>query len=266
MTFQALKDRLAPGARAFRRDQRGSVIVMIPVFFLVAAGFASLAVDMGHLYSLRGELQNTADAAALAAANDLPEADDVRATAVEYATKNMPVAEHGTVLANADAVTGNWDAGTRTFTPAGSPANAVRVVTRRSEANGNAAGLFFARILGFDQADVEASAIASSQGGRDICVIALDPSVDDALRIGGGANVEMACGAQVNSTSNRALRVNGGGCITASSISVGGNTQGNCINPTADTGMTPYADPLAYLDPPSYPPLPPAALTPRSLR
>ena len=134
MTFQALKDRLAPGARAFLRDRRGSVIVMIPVFFLVAAGFASLAVDMGHLYSLRGQLQNTADAAALAAANDLPEADDVRATAVEYATKNMSVAEHGTVLAAADVVTGNWDADTRTFTPAGSPANAVRVVTRRSEA------------------------------------------------------------------------------------------------------------------------------------
>ena len=53
MTFQTLKDGLALCARAFLRDRRGSVIVMIPVFFLVAAGFASLAVDMGHLYSLR---------------------------------------------------------------------------------------------------------------------------------------------------------------------------------------------------------------------
>ena len=53
--------------RAFLRDQRGSAMVMFPAFILVAAGIASLAVDMGHLYGLRGKLQHTADAAALAA-------------------------------------------------------------------------------------------------------------------------------------------------------------------------------------------------------
>ncbi len=35
--------------------------------------------------------------------------------------------------------------------------------------------------------DVEAAAVASSQGGGDACVIALDPSVDDALKISGNA-------------------------------------------------------------------------------
>ena len=135
-------------------------MVMFPAFILVAAGIASLAVDMGHLYGLRGKLQHTADATVLAAAGDLPDEDTVLATAVDLATKNMPVAEHGTVLANADVVTGNWNSGTRTFTPAGDPINAVRVVTRRSQANGNAAGLLFARVLGFDEVDMETSAIA----------------------------------------------------------------------------------------------------------
>ena len=113
--------------RAFLRDQRGSAMVMFPAFILVTAGIASLAVDMGHLYGLRGKLQHTADAAVLAAVSDLPDEDAARATAVDLATKNRSVAEHGTVLANADVVTGNWDAGTRTFTPAGDPINAVRV-------------------------------------------------------------------------------------------------------------------------------------------
>ena len=238
--------------RAFLRDQTGSALVMFPAFILVAAGLASLAVDMGHLYSLNSKLQNTADAAVLAAVGDLPDEDAARATAVDLATKNMSVAEHGTVLANADVVTGNWDTGTRTFTPAGDPINAVRVVTRRSQANGNAAGLFFARILGFNQVDVETTAIASSQGGGDFCVIALDPSADDALRVSGNAEVTLGCSAQVNSTDNRAIRVSGGGaCLTASSIYVAGDTQGNCINPTADTGMAPMADPLDYLVPPT---------------
>ena len=88
-------------------------------------------MDLGFLYSLRGKLQNTADAAVLAAVGDLPDEDAARATAVDLATKNIPAAGHGTVLANADVVVRNWDAGTRTFTPAGSPMNSVRVVTRR---------------------------------------------------------------------------------------------------------------------------------------
>jgi hypothetical protein len=224
-------------------------MVMFPAFILVAAGLASLAVDMGHLYSLNSKLQNTADAAVLAAVGDLPDEDAARATALDLATANMSVAEHGTVLANADVVTGNWDADTRTFTPAGDPINAVRVVTRRSQANGNAAGLFFARVLGFDEVDMQTSAIASSKAG-DSCIIALDPSADDALQIGGTANVDMACGARVNSTSDRAIRANGGGCMTASLIYVNGGSQGSCFDPTVETGMEPMDDPLDYLDPP----------------
>ncbi len=166
------------------------------------------------------------------------------------AGKNMPTGEHGAVLANADVVTGNWDSGTRTFTPAGDPIIAVRVVTRRSQANGNATGLFFASVLGFNQVDVETTAIASSQSGGGACVIALEPSAADALKISGNAEVTLACGVQVNSTDDRAIRVGGGGaCLTASSIYVVGDTQGSCINPTPDTGMAdPIDDPLDYLD------------------
>ncbi len=168
------------------------------------------------------------------------------------AGKNMPTGEHGAVLANADVVTGNWDSGTRTFTPAGDPINAVRVVTRRSQANGNAAGLFFARILGFNQVDVETTAIASSQSGGDTCIIALDPIADYALKVSGNAEVTMSCGAQVNSTSDWGLRVSGQACLTASSISISANWyQGSCYTPTPVMGMAPMPDPLAYLNPPT---------------
>ncbi len=218
---------------------------------MMLIGMGAIAVDLGYLYSLRGKLQNSADAAVLAAVGDLPDEDAARATAVGLATKNMPAANHGTVLANADVVAGNWDADTRTFTPSGSPINAVRAVTRRSQANGNAAGLFFARILGFDEVDMQTTAIASSQAG-DSCIIALDSSVEDALRIGGTASVTMGCTARVNSAGNKGIRANGGGCLTASLIYVAGGSQGSCFDPTMETGMTPMADPLAYLNPPSF--------------
>ena len=226
--------------------------MMFAVFLMAGVGFAAIAIDGGYLYSLKNKLQTTADAAVLVAVSELPDTDEARAAAIVMAGKNMPPGEHGAVLADADVVTGNWDTGTRTFTAAGTPLNAVRVVTRRSQANGNAAGLFFAATLGFNEVDVETSATATFQSGGDACVIALDPSTNDALKVAGNADVTLACGVQVNSTDDRAIRVGGGGaCLTASSIYVTGDTQGNCINPTPDTGMDPITDPLDYLNPPT---------------
>ena len=229
--------------RALFRDERGSAVMMFAVFLMAGVGFAAIAIDGGYLYSLKNKLQTTADAAVLVAVSELPDTDAARAAAIVMAGKNMATGAHGAVLADADVVTGNWDSGTRTFTPAGDPINAVRVVTRRSQANGNAAGLFFAPILGFNQVDVETMAIASFQSG-DACVIALDPSTNDALKVAGNAEVTLACGVQVNSTDNRAIRVGGGGaCRTASSIYVAGDTPGICSNPTPDNGTDPSADP-----------------------
>ncbi len=250
MKTRSLKQRLVFGAHRFRRDQGGSAITMFAVFLMAGVGFAAVAIDGGYLYSLKSKLQTTADAAVLVAVSELPDTDTARAAAIVMAGKNMPTGEHGAVLADADVVTGNWDSGTRTFTPAGDPINAVRVVTRRSQANGNAAGLFFASVLGFNQVDVETTAIASSQSGGGACVIALEPSAADALKVSGNGVVTLACGVQVNSTSDSAIRIGGGSaCLTATSISVMGDTQGTCINGDLDTDMAdPVVDPLDYLD------------------
>ena len=238
--------------RALFRDERGSTVMMFAVFLMAGVGFAAIAIDGGYLYSLKNKLQTTADAAVLVAVSELPDTDVARTAAIVMAGKNMPTGEHGAVLADADVVTGNWDSATRTFTAGGTPLDAVRVVTRRSQVNGNAVGLFFASTLGFNQVDVETAATASSQSGGDACVIALDPSTNDALKVAGNADVTLACGVQVNSTDDRAIRVGGGGaCLTASSIYVTGDTRGNCINPTPDTGMDPIADPMDYLNPPT---------------
>ena len=54
-----------------RRDTDGGVAVMAALCLLAFVGIVSLAIDMGHLYTTRNELQNVADAAALAAAGNL---------------------------------------------------------------------------------------------------------------------------------------------------------------------------------------------------
>ena len=238
--------------RRFQGDQRGAVAIFFAASVMMLIGMAAIAVDMSYLYTLSGKLQNAADAAVLAAVDDISDSDVARATALSYAAKNMSVAEHGTVLVSADVVTGKWDGDTRTFDSSGTPVNAIQVVTRRAEANGNAAGLFFARIMGVDSVDLQATAIARFQEDGDFCVIALDPDEKAALKVAGGAAITMSCGVQVNSTDKKtAIQVSGlTACLTASSISVVGGAKGNCINPEADTGADPMADPLASLPPP----------------
>ncbi len=92
---------------------------MFPAMVLVTAAIASMAVDMGPLYSLRGQLQNTADAAVLAAVGDLPDEDAALATALSLAVKNMSVSEHGTVLAEANVVAGTGMAAPGPLPPRG---------------------------------------------------------------------------------------------------------------------------------------------------
>ena len=49
-------------------DESGAVAVVVAITFIVLCGFVSLALDLGHIVMVKGELQRTADAAALAGA------------------------------------------------------------------------------------------------------------------------------------------------------------------------------------------------------
>jgi len=54
-----------------RLRQRGAVAILAAIALPVLIGFAGLAIDSGRLYVQKGELQNAADACALAAAREL---------------------------------------------------------------------------------------------------------------------------------------------------------------------------------------------------
>ncbi len=60
----------------FVDHQRGAIAVMAALFVVVLIGFAALALDLGRLYVLRTEMQNAADAAAMAAAAELDARDN----------------------------------------------------------------------------------------------------------------------------------------------------------------------------------------------
>lgn len=126
---------------------------------VVLLGMAALTIDVGHLYNVRAEMQNTADAAALAGAQMLPDQAAARSAARDYAKRNG--ARYGDVVRDSDIVMGKWDAATSTFTPNGLPINAVHVLSQCSKTRGNPVSLFFAPILGLTRSNVTASATAS---------------------------------------------------------------------------------------------------------
>ncbi|MBU0517109.1 MAG: pilus assembly protein TadG, partial [Proteobacteria bacterium] len=47
--------------KRFLKDRRGAVSVTVALFLVATIGFGAMAVDLGHFYVTRAELQNAAD-------------------------------------------------------------------------------------------------------------------------------------------------------------------------------------------------------------
>ncbi len=101
--------------------------------------------------------------------------------------------------------------------------------------------------------DVAARAVAQADV-NDSCIWSLNPDEGGAVQISGSANVTLGCGVIANSSDSGGIDEDGTGCLNTTEIKVVGGTDGDCINPTAGTGIDPVDDPLAALEGPSYTP------------
>lgn len=192
----------AAGLRAFLADQRGSAVVAL-IFLVALLACAALAVDAGFGLNRKAELQSVADAAALAGAARLPDADAAVATALEYANKNVPSGVTGPIVTAKDITLGRWDAEKRTFSTGGNAPTAVRVRARMTTAAGNAAPSFFARVFGVDTLDIGTQAVAGRSAGGLELVLVLDVSGSmasagkiEALRTAAAALIDIVYGDQ----------------------------------------------------------------------
>src|SRR4029077_1455314 len=75
--------------RAARRE-RAQVLPLITLALVSLLGIAAFAIDVGYAYYAKRQLQSAADAAALAGAQDLPNATTAVSTATSYAAANTP--------------------------------------------------------------------------------------------------------------------------------------------------------------------------------
>jgi Flp pilus assembly protein TadG len=238
--------------RQLIHDENGGALIVFGVSLAALMGVATLAIDAGHAYVMHNRLQSTADAAALAAATAFPDEAEAKSLAQEYSEKNMPLLAHGDVLIDQDVVVGNWDRNTRTFTPGGSPMNAVRAITRRTAENQNAVRLFFAGTFGVQQMDVVASSIAG-WGSPPNCLLALEPTAGQSIDVGNGTINGNNCGIRVNSNHPQAVDGNANGGINVDEICItGGYTSAPHYSTEPDTGCPRMRDPLSDLQPPTF--------------
>jgi len=203
--------------------------VMMPVFI---AG-AGLAVDVGFWYSSKRDLQNAADAGALAGG-------------YEFIRTNS----QGFAITEANSVAAKNVDGPSQVTTIFPAAKRIQVTVQATAAT------FFLGSVVSSPPVIRASALAEFTEGETkppACLNLLAPD-GEGLRINGNGRVEMGegCGVQVNSSDESAVRVNGDGArLISDDVCINGGfdvTAANNISSVPKTGCPPITNPYEHLE------------------
>ena len=162
-------------------NQRGVTLVYVAICIFMILALAALAIDIGHLVVTKNELQNAADAGALAGArylyNDAGTLVNTGCNAIALAAATANKSDNIVVnVAASDVQRGHWSFTTRTFTPNNATApvelwdvswqtldtntdfiNAVQVTAWRSNPTVSS---WFAKIFGYPGFLQSATAVA----------------------------------------------------------------------------------------------------------
>ena len=176
---QADESRRAP------RQRRGAVVVLMAVFMVVLVAMVAFGLDIGYICSTQAELQNAADAAALAGAHQALRATvgndtdansvaqititEARQAAQQFGSYNRAGGVTLQVPANDVIVGYQADPGPQSVSDwsTGQPVpNCVQVTVRRDGTANGALPLIFAPVLGTNSSNLSATATAAFHPAR----------------------------------------------------------------------------------------------------
>lgn len=166
------------------RQEDGAVAIIVAIAMVVLLGAAAFTVDVGAMYAERAQLQNGADAAALAVAQNCAAGacGDVNTTAQNLANLNA-----------------NDGASNVSVDPPSSNSIHVTITSRDARTGAGALALSFAPILGINSKTVSADATAgwgNPASGPDALALAFAPCV---FQLNGAIQVVGFAGSGVNS-------------------------------------------------------------------
>jgi hypothetical protein len=135
-----------------KRNEKGQVLVLVALAIFVLLGFAALGIDVGFMYSVRHELQRSADAGALAGASAFIDTGPWSNILTDPAMVQAKV--RALDFASRDNVVGSRLDPNSEITVTFPSQDNVQVTTQRR------VNLFFARIFGKNAETISATAIA----------------------------------------------------------------------------------------------------------
>ncbi|MEW6327513.1 MAG: pilus assembly protein TadG-related protein [Thermodesulfobacteriota bacterium] len=176
-------------ARKVITSKRGATAVIVAIVLTILVSITALVIDVGYGLVVRNELQNAADACALAGARELGEtygrlpckcqcggmkcqcqcqmnyilADkDAVIQAVKDVARQNYADGKPVVINTEDIKIGTWDPATKTLQVTDSQPDAVSVIARRDENSSDGPiTTFFARVFGVDTMNISAKATAA---------------------------------------------------------------------------------------------------------
>jgi Flp pilus assembly protein TadG len=166
------------------KDQQGATAVMVAVALTALFGFVALGIDVGNLCVTRNQLQNIADAAALAGTRQLgriyqpmtydeQQGNDetlIKSAIHDVAGQNQAAELDSLTIPGQDILIGQWQANQNSgdpFTQTVNMPKAVRVIARRDAQANSPISTFFAGVIGTDLLSVSATATAALTGKGD---------------------------------------------------------------------------------------------------
>lgn len=227
--------------KQFGRADEGQALVLTALGLMVLLLMAGLGLDVGYLRYEKQQMQKAADAAALAGASTKLYGGNYVA-----AGKNDAQANGFTDGTNGITVAINNPPTKLPFSTAPDSGNYVEAIVSQAQPT------FFMRVGGFNTVNVAATAVASTEVTAPACLYVMDPNKAAAYTAVGGAQIQAACGLQINSTNPNAYNDNGSACTKTSYTGVVGGIESTQPCDTApSTGISGFSDPLAGLAEPT---------------
>lgn len=175
-----MNHRLHSLATPRRAQQRGGVAIIVGLAMAVLTGFAGLALDGGRLYVNKTELQNAADACALAGAYELTASpaiaqasfEQAENAALTVAARNRVGFQAGLIdTQDVTVVFGTELAGGAWLPAASNPPGDARYIRCTIEETGITP--WFMQVLGMGEQTVRAAATATLEHAQTACAIPL---------------------------------------------------------------------------------------------
>ncbi len=225
----------------FAQDTHGSVMAYVGIMLPVMLGITGLALDTSLWYAQKRSVQAIADTAAYSVMLEVERIGDpdlAKAAAKEDAVV------YGLDESAGDIITINIPP---RFGAYANTDGYYEVIIERP------ASIFLAGIF-VDDFDTAARAVSGGRAGSlPPCLLASDPSMQNAFKVNNGSVMSSGCNIQVNSTDDSALYVAKNGTLDADPINVVGDyVNKGTITSDPTTGALAVADPLASLPRPSF--------------